>query len=273
MDEQRLDSAISERGLARSREKARAMIKAGRVSVDGRVVKKAATAVGENSRIEIAAAPEDRWASRGALKLLSVLDLWEPQGLSLAGKRVLDAGASTGGFSDVCLDRGAKKVYAVDVGHDQLIARLAEDPRIKNLEGTNIRELDRHMLDGEAVDLMVGDLSFISLKLVLPVIAQCVREGADLLPMVKPQFEVGKERLSRTGVVKSPELRAEVTLDIARCAADLGLSTLGVVASALPGPSGNVEYFLWLRADAGAQAPSETQLSDMVSRAIKEGPQ
>ena len=169
------------------------------------------------------------------------------------------------------LKRGAKEVIAVDVGYGQLVWRLQNDPRVQVLDRTNIRHLTLTQL-GEPTDLMVGDLSFISLKLVLPAIMECMAEGADLLPMVKPQFEVGKDRLGHGGVVRSPELRAEVTTEVAEFAQSLGLSVMGVTASGLPGPSGNVEYFLWLVKDGGASALDAAELHSLVTHAVEEGP-
>ena len=269
---QRLDAELVRRKIARSREQAQKMINEGRVQVNGMLAQKPATGVNAEVSIRVADSEEDHWASRGAHKLLGALASFEPQGLSLEGKRVLDAGASTGGFTDVALDRGASEVLAVDVGYGQLIWRLQNDPRVTVMDRTNVRTLTPEAIGGPA-DVMVGDLSFISIKLVLPAIAECMAEGADLLPMVKPQFEVGKDRLGSGGVVRSPELRAEVTLDVAREALKYGLSTKAVVASPLPGPSGNVEYFLWLSKDGGKQAPTMDTLEAMVSTAVKEGPQ
>lgn len=268
----RLDTELVKRKIARSREHAREMILDGRVSVNGMEAKKPATGVDGEVSIRVTESDDDRWASRGAHKLLGALAAFEPQGLDLAGTRVLDAGASTGGFTDVCLDRGVSEVLAVDVGYGQLIWRLQNDPRVTVLDRTNVRTLTPEQLDGQA-DAMVGDLSFISIELVLPALAACVRDGGSLLPMVKPQFEVGKNRLGHGGVVRSPELRAEVTLGVAREALRHGMSTRAVTASPLPGPSGNVEYFLWLIKDGGATAPDDEQLQAMVDTAVKEGPQ
>lgn len=268
----RLDAELVRRKIARSREQAVEMIKAQRVSVGGFVAKKPATMVDPDVSIKVAETEEEEWASRGAHKLLGALAAFEPQGLSVQGRRVLDAGASTGGFTDVVLRKGAREVVAVDVGYGQLVWRLQNDERVTVLDRTNIRHLTDEMI-GTPCDLMVGDLSFISLKLTLPAIAEVLSEGADLLPMVKPQFEVGKERLGSGGVVRSPELRAEVTAEIARFAQELGLSLKQVTASPMPGPSGNVEYFLWLVKDGGASARTEDQLKQMVHTAVKEGPQ
>lgn len=269
---QRLDAELVRRKIARSREQAREMILGGRVSVNGMLAKKPATGVDGDVSIRVTENDDDRWASRGAHKLLGALVAFEPQGLSLAGKTVLDAGASTGGFTDVCLDRGVDEVLAVDVGYGQLIWRLQNDDRVRVMDRTNVRTLTPEQLGGQA-DAMVGDLSFISIELVLPALAACIRDGGDLLPMVKPQFEVGRDRLGHGGVVRSPELRAEVTVNVAREALGHGLSTKAVTASPLPGPSGNVEYFLWLTKDGGASAPTDAELSTMVQTAIEEGPQ
>lgn len=269
---QRLDAELVKRKIARSREHAQEMIKAGRVTVNGMAANKPATGVDGNVSIKVSESDYDRWASRGAHKLLGALEAFEPMGVSVKDKVVLDAGASTGGFTDVCLDRGARTVHAVDVGYGQLIWRLQNDDRVVVHDRTNVRTLTPEIL-GDTADLMVGDLSFISIELVLPAIAACMREGADLLPMVKPQFEVGKDRLGSGGVVRRAELRAEVTRNIAVAAMKYGLSTKGVVASPLPGPSGNVEFFLWLVKDGGASMPTMDELDAMVDTAIKEGPQ
>ncbi|KAB1503573.1 TlyA family RNA methyltransferase [Corynebacterium sp. 320] len=269
---QRLDAELVKRKIARSREHAQDMIKGGRVSVNGMVATKPATGVTGEVSIKVTESDDDRWASRGAHKLIGALEAFEPLGLSVSNKTVLDAGASTGGFTDVCLDRGASRIAAVDVGYGQLIWRLQNNPRVDVFDRTNVRTLTPEILGGQ-MDMMVGDLSFISIELVLPALAECIAEGGDLLPMVKPQFEVGKDRLGSGGVVRSPELRAEVTLSVARAAMKYGLSTKAVVASPLPGPSGNVEYFLWLVKDGGHEAPTEEQLCTMVETAVKEGPQ
>ncbi|WP_312589373.1 TlyA family RNA methyltransferase [Corynebacterium dentalis] len=269
---QRLDAELVKRKIARSREHAQEMIKAGRVTVNGMAANKPATGVDGNVSIKVSESDDDRWASRGAHKLLGALEAFEPMGVSVKDKVVLDAGASTGGFTDVCLGRGARTVHAVDVGYGQLIWRLQNDDRVVVHDRTNVRTLTPEIL-GDTADLMVGDLSFISIELVLPAIAACMREGADLLPMVKPQFEVGKDRLGSGGVVRRAELRAEVTRNIAVAAMKYGLSTKGVVASPLPGPSGNVEFFLWLVKDGGASMPTMDELDAMVDTAIKEGPQ
>ncbi|MDO5077324.1 TlyA family RNA methyltransferase [Corynebacterium sp.] len=268
----RLDAELVRRKIARSREHAVELIRAGRVEVAGMRATKPATVVDPEVSIRVAAGDDADYASRGAHKLLGALAAFEPAGLRIEGKRVLDAGASTGGFTDVLLRRHAREVVAVDVGYGQLIWRLQNDDRVRVVDRTNVRTLTQ-VDTGGPCDMMVGDLSFISLRLVLPAIVSCMAEGADLLPMVKPQFEVGKDRLGSGGVVRSAQLRAQATREVAEFAATLGLSCQAVVASPLPGPSGNVEYFLWLKHDHGASAPAADQLENMIERAVKEGPQ
>lgn len=268
----RLDAELVRRKIARSREAAVDMIKAGRVEVGGFVASKPATAVTGDVSIRVSGLEEDEnWASRGAHKLLGALEAFEPQGLDLKGRKVLDAGASTGGFTDVCLRRDVETVYAVDVGYGQLIWRLQDDARVVVLDRTNVRTLTPEILGGTA-DVMVGDLSFISLKLVLPAIVSCLDEGADLLPMVKPQFEVGKERLGSGGVVRSDALRQEVAQEVAEYARTLGLSFRAAVASPLPGPSGNVEFFLWLVKDGGTSDIGDEAMAAAIAKAVEEGP-
>lgn len=267
----RLDAELVRRKIARSREQAQTWIKEGRVQVGGFTATKPATVVEPEASIKVNTDDVDDWASRGAHKLLGALEVFGGDGLVVEKRKALDAGASTGGFTDVLLSRGASEVVAVDVGYGQLVWRLQNDERVRVLDRTNIRNLTPEMMGGPA-DLMVGDLSFISLKLVLPALVECMVDGADMLPMVKPQFEVGKDRLGSGGVVRSPELRAEVTLDVARFAQTLGLSVRGATASPLPGPSGNVEYFLWLVKDGGKQKLDDDALAALVNRAIEEGP-
>ncbi len=243
----RLDAELVRRGLARSRAEAADLIGAGRVLVAGQVATKAATGVDPAVAVLVRDADDDpRWASRGAHKLLGALDAFA--GVEVKGRRCLDAGASTGGFTDVLLRRGAREVVAVDVGYGQLVWSLRTDPRVHVHDRTNIRFLGASDIGGP-VDLVVADLSFISLTLVLPALVACARPDADLLPMVKPQFEVGKDRLGPGGVVRDPALRAEAVATVARAAGLLGWGMAGVVASPLPGPSGNVEFFVHLRQD------------------------
>ncbi|KEI45681.1 TlyA family RNA methyltransferase [Saccharopolyspora rectivirgula] len=265
----RLDAELVRRGLARSREHASELVAAGRVTVRGMVARKPATSVELDAPVVVAEDTDDPgWASRGAYKLVGALEAFEPQGLQVEGRRCLDAGASTGGFTDVLLRRGAREVVAVDVGYGQLDWKLRTDERVRVHDRTNVRFITPDDIGGE-VDLAVADLSFISLKLVLPALAACAAPESDLIPMVKPQFEVGKHRIGSGGVVRDPELRAEAVLDVVSCAAEHGLGLHGAVASPLPGPSGNVEYFLWLRpGEAGVADPGSC-----VSEAVRNGPQ
>jgi 23S rRNA (cytidine1920-2'-O)/16S rRNA (cytidine1409-2'-O)-methyltransferase len=241
----RLDAELVRRGLARSREQAVELIAAGRVLVGGVAATKPASGVSNDTPIKITQDDADPgYASRGGHKLAGALTAFPA--VQVSGKRCLDAGASTGGFTDVLLRQGAVKVVAVDVGYGQLVWSLQSDPRVQVHDRTNVRALSPEQIGG-VVELTVADLSFISLKLVLPALAACTAQDGDLLPMVKPQFEVGRERLGAGGVVRDPSLRAEAVADVAEMAAELGLQTAGVVASPLPGPAGNVEFFLWLR--------------------------
>ncbi|WP_030416332.1 TlyA family RNA methyltransferase [Streptomyces sp. NRRL S-1448] len=263
----RLDAELVRRKLARSREHASQLIAAGRVTVGGTTASKPATQVETSAAVVVRADDSDPdYVSRGGHKLAGALAAFVPHGLKIEGRRALDAGASTGGFTDVLLRAGAGHVVAVDVGYGQLAWSLQSDERVTVKDRTNVRELTLDQIDGLPVDLVVGDLSFIPLGLVLPALVGCAAPDADLVLMVKPQFEVGKERLGSGGVVRSAALRAEAVTAVATRAAELGLGVLGVVASPLPGPSGNVEYFLWLRAGAPALDPAD------VDRAVAEGP-
>jgi 23S rRNA (cytidine1920-2'-O)/16S rRNA (cytidine1409-2'-O)-methyltransferase len=261
----RLDAELVRRGLARSRQHAAELIDAGQVRVNGTAATKSATQVDPAAPILVAEPEGPVYASRGAHKLLGALDRFVPEGLVVEGRRCLDAGASTGGFTDVLLRAGAEHVVAVDVGYGQLVWSLQQDPRVTVLDRTNVRDLQPEQV-APPPRLVVGDLSFISLGLVLPALVRCADADADHVLMVKPQFEVGRERLGSGGVVRSPDLRAEVVLDVAATAHRLGLGVLGVTASPLPGPSGNVEYFLWMRAGAPQVDPGA------VRKAVDEGP-
>ncbi|MEC4021008.1 TlyA family RNA methyltransferase [Streptomyces sp. H27-D2] len=263
----RLDAELVRRELARSREHASQLIAAGRVTVGGLLATKAATQVEISAAVVVREDDGDPgYVSRGGHKLAGALAAFGPLGLSVEGRRALDAGASTGGFTDVLLRAGAAEVVAVDVGYGQLAWSLRSDDRVTVKDRTNVRELTLDAIGGEPADLIVGDLSFIALGLVLPALVRCAAPDADLVLMVKPQFEIGRERLGSGGVVRSPEQRAETVRTVAAHAQKLGLGVLGVTASPLPGPSGNVEYFLWLRAGAPRLDPAD------VDRAVAEGP-
>ena len=259
----RLDAELVRRGLAKSRESALELIDEKLVLVSGIPASKAATQVDAQTSITLKETKE-QYVSRGGFKLEGAIQAF-PQ-IQIKEKVVLDAGASTGGFTDVLLKNGAKKVFAVDVGYGQLAWELQNDPRVKIFDRVNIRNLTLEQL-GEEVDLVVADLSFISLKLVIPALISVSKSDADYLLMVKPQFEVGKDKLGSGGVVREIALRKSAVLEVAQVAYDLGIGCLGVIASSLPGPAGNVEYFLWLKANAPAILEVD------LDRAISEGPQ
>jgi 23S rRNA (cytidine1920-2'-O)/16S rRNA (cytidine1409-2'-O)-methyltransferase len=243
----RLDAELVRRGLARSREHAAELIAAGRVTVQGSTATKAATGVTTDVALVVRDDPDrPDYVSRGGHKLAGALAVFTPLGFEVAGRRCLDAGASTGGFTDVLLRSGAREVVAVDVGYGQLAWSLRQDERVVVHDRTNIRELTSELVGGP-VDVVVGDLSFISLELVMDALLGVCAADADLALMVKPQFEVGKERVGKGGVVRDPALRASAVSAVAAAAATRGWGARAVTTSPLPGPSGNVEFFLWLR--------------------------
>lgn len=260
----RLDAELVRRGLARSREHASELIAAQRVKVAGAVATKPATGVTTDVALVVLDDPgRPEYVSRGGHKLAGALDAFELLGLSVAGRRCLDAGASTGGFTDVLLRRGAAQVVAVDVGYGQLAWSLQQDPRVEVHDRTNVRELTVDDIGGP-VDVVVGDLSFISLLLVLDPLLAVTRPDGDLALMVKPQFEVGKDRVGKGGVVRDLGLRAEAVRTVADAAAARGWGARAVTTSPLPGPSGNVEFFLWLR--RGPATVTDGQIEDEVRR-------
>lgn len=250
----RLDAAIPARGLARSRTAAAALILAGRVTIDGVPVVKASTPVTASANIVVDA--EDEWVSRAALKLVGALDAF---GVDPRGRTVLDVGASTGGFTQVLLARGASRVIALDVGHGQLAPAIAIDDRVVVVEGVNARNLTRDdylALDpaAERTSLVVGDLSFISLRMVLPALVDAVPADEFVL-LVKPQFEVGRTGI-REGIVRDASLRQDALMNVLWAAWDLGLGTAGVAASPIVGTHGNHEYLARLQRGAG-ENPTE----------------
>lgn len=256
-DRARLDAELVRRGLARSRVHAVELIQAGRVRVGQRRAVKAAMLVPADAAVVVEGHAVE-YVSRGGHKLAGALATFGPRGLRVAGRRCLDAGASTGGFTDVLLRAGASTVVAVDVGHDQLAPSLRAHPAVEVHERTHVRDLTPERIGGP-VELVVADLSFISLTHVMPTLRRLVVDDGDIVPLVKPQFEVGRDRLGRNGVVRDVALRAEAVRHVARAAAEVGLGAAGVAASPLPGPTGNREYFLWLRSTA---APlDETELA------------
>jgi 23S rRNA (cytidine1920-2'-O)/16S rRNA (cytidine1409-2'-O)-methyltransferase len=233
------------------------------VLVTGIPASKPASQVDAETSIVIQGERDD-FVSRGGHKLAGALDYFTQ--ISVEGKRALDAGASTGGFTDVLLKRGVKDVVAVDVGYGQLAWEIQQDPRVTILDRTNVRHLTVEQI-GEPAEIIVADLSFISLTLALPALVAVSKSSADFLVMVKPQFEVGREKLGAGGVVRDPALRKQAVQEVADCAYDMGIGCLGVVASSLPGPAGNVEYFLWLK--RGSAELSQEALDS----AVEMGPQ
>lgn len=260
----RLDAELVRRGLASSRERAAQLIADGRVRVSGATATKPATGVTTDVAIVVTDSEHGPdYVSRGAHKLAGALAAFGPAGLDVTGRRCLDAGASTGGFTDVLLRAGAAEVVAVDVGYGQLVWSLQQDPRVVVHDRQNVRALTTEVIGGP-VDLVVGDLSFISLVLVLDALIGVTRPDGDLVLMVKPQFEVGKDRVGKGGVVRDPALRTEAVLGVAAAAGERGWGAQGVTVSPLPGPSGNVEFFVWLR--RGPAAVDADEITAVVHR-------
>jgi 23S rRNA (cytidine1920-2'-O)/16S rRNA (cytidine1409-2'-O)-methyltransferase len=238
----RLDVALVERGLAVSRERAQALIMAGQVRVDGQVISKASAGVAADSQIALAA-PDHPYVSRGGVKLAHALDTFR---VDPAGKRALDIGASTGGFTDVLLQRGAASVIALDVGHGQLDWSLRNDPRVDVHEGINARTLTSADVPHH-VDLIVIDVSFISLGHILPALPPFMNDNADLVALVKPQFEAGRDQVGKHGLVTDPAVHNEVIARVTAQAEAAGFARLGMAPSAITGANGNQEFFLHLR--------------------------
>ena len=251
---ERLDLELVRRGLARSRSHARAMINAGQILVEGSIVRRAGELVAASAAID---APDDRYVSRGAHKLIGALDDLE---LSVAG-RALDAGASTGGFTEVLLARGCQEVFAVDVGSDQLAPALRADPRVRVRERTNLRHLRLDDVGGSPVDLVVADVSFISLRLLMGPLVSVTRDDGWLLLLVKPQFEVGRELLGRGGVVRAPAHHVQAISSVLNTAGEYGWHAVAAIPSRLPGASGNREFFVLLRR---TESPSHLDLTALV---------
>jgi len=238
----RLDVVLVERGLTASRERARALILAGHVRVDGQVVSKAGAPVAADAQVELAT-PDHPYVGRGGVKLAHALDTFA---IDPANRRALDIGSSTGGFTDVLLQRGATSVIALDVGHNQLDWKLRSDPRVIVKEGVNARGLTRADVP-HAVSLVTIDVAFISVRLILPALPPFLERPADLVVLVKPQFEAGRDEVGPGGLVTDPSVHNAVIEAVANSAAALGLTRHGMVASAITGATGNQEFFLHLR--------------------------
>lgn len=237
----RLDLVLVEKGLIRSRQRAKAMIMAGKVYVDDMPCDKPGSLVNPDARF-LVKEDDHPYVSRGGLKLEKALKEFP---VDVGGKTCLDIGASTGGFTDCLLQFGAQKVYAVDVGYGQLAWSLRQDDRVKVIERTNIRHMDFDCL-GETVDIVTADTSFISLKTVLPAAEQFMGKGAEVIALIKPQFEAGKEHIGKGGVVRDPVIRERVVRDVAGFFTDRGYGVRGVSPSPILGPKGNEEYLLFM---------------------------
>jgi len=257
----RLDTELVRRGLARSREQAGELVAAGLVAVAGQRASKPATQVARDAPITVTQTGEPGYVSRGGYKLAGALAAFGE--LVVTGRSCLDAGASTGGFTDVLLRAGAAHVVAADVGYGQLAWSLRTDPRVTVMDRVNVRTLEQVT---PVPDLVVADLSFISLTLALPALVSCAAPDADFVLLTKPQFEVGRGRVGAGGVVRETTDRSAAVEKVCGAAGELGLGVRGITASPLPGPAGNVEYFVWLR--RGAPPLDQEQLK----RAIEEGP-
>lgn len=238
-----LDKLLMERGLASSCQKAKGLIMAGSVWVGGRKVTKAGAEFPIDVEVEVKESPLRRYVSRGGLKLEAAIKEF---GLSIQGKVCLDVGASKGGFTDCLLKNGAEKVYALDVGYGQLDWKLRNDPRVVNIERTNIRYFKGEEIKSP-IDLATIDVSFISLDKVLPKVRELIGEGGEIVSLIKPQFEAGREKVRTGGVVKDRKVHQEVIDKIKLLAKDLGLEVKGLISSPIKGPAGNIEYFIYLK--------------------------
>lgn len=238
----RLDVFLVEKGYAKSRERAKEIIKDGKVFINSKVVTKPSVTVDKNNLVEVKGKTFG-YVGRGALKLLTAFECFD---LDIQGKCCADMGASTGGFTQVMLEKGAKKVYAVDVGHGQLAQELINDSRVENCEGINVRNLTADFFD-EPVEFISGDLSFISLKLVMPVLTKCIADGGEMIMLIKPQFEAGKQALNKKGIVRDKKDHVRVLREISECFKSCGLCLSGLEVSAIQGGDGNIEYLAHLK--------------------------
>lgn len=260
----RIDVYLVEKGFAKSRERAKELVKNGDVSVGGRTVTKPSVSVDEDSEICVAG-DSFKYVGRGALKLKHAFECFD---ISVQDKCCADIGASTGGFTQVLLENGASKVYAVDVGHGQLANELTRDNRVVNCEGVNARGLTKNFFD-EPVQFITGDLSFISLKLVVPVLKECLCDEGEMVMLIKPQFEAGKKALNKKGIVKDKKEHVRVLEDMLELFESCGLCTAGLETSAIKGGDGNIEYLAWLKkSENSTYAPLKIDVKAFVEAAF-----
>ena len=263
----RLDTLLVARGVAESREKARALILAGKVVVVGQPTPKPGSLVREDVEIRVAE-PEHPWVSRGGIKLAHALDAFA---IDVTGQLAIDIGASTGGFTDVMLQRGARRVVAIDVGHGQLHWKLRTDPRVTLIEGLNARTLDASAVPdlGDGAGIVTIDVSFISLTYILPVVPPLLARDANVVSLVKPQFEAGREEVGRGGLVRDPAVHARVVETVTAAAAAVGLSRVRVIDSPVLGAEGNQEFLMHLKRVHGASVASNRQFKEVLERTLR----
>ncbi len=259
----RIDVLLTERGLAESREKAKAMIMAGEVFIKDKMIDKAGTAVPLDSEIEIRS-KSHKFASRGGYKIEKALDYFsiDPQGQAVA-----DIGASTGGFTDCVLGRGARKVYAVDVGRGQLAYKLASDPRVVVMDRTNARFLEPEMFD-ESPELISMDVSFISVRLILPALAKIMHPDGQIITLIKPQFEAGIDKVGKGGVVRDASVHREVITEVVSSASAIGLNLKGLTFSPIKGPAGNIEFLALF--DKAAKTFADDEIAILIRETVSE---
>lgn len=270
---QRLDVLLVEKGLFPTREKAKSSIMAGLVKVNGKTVDKAGSEVPAEAVLEVAG-PAIPYVSRGGLKLAKAITEFN---LNLSGAVVVDIGASTGGFTDCALQHGAARVYAIDVGYGQLDWKLRQDQRVVNLERTNIRYMDNNLIGDEPSHVTV-DVSFISLTKVLPKISEFLRDGGQVVTLIKPQFEAGRDKVGKKGVVRDPQVHMDVIKDVTATARELGFSIKGLTYSPVKGPEGNIEYLCYMvkskarcsgEDSGGATDPDNVNIEETVNNAFE----
>ena len=265
MSKIRLDQLIFEKGFAESREKAKALIMSGCVFLDGQRADKPGMSVSPDTEPEVHK-KELAFVSRGGYKLDKAIRVF---GIDPAGKRCIDCGASTGGFTDVLLQHGAEKVYAVDVGYGQLAWTLRNDPRVVNLERTNLRYVTKEQIP-DLLDLVVCDVSFISLRLVMPAVAPLLKPDAEIMCLIKPQFEAGRELVGKKGVVRDAAVHEQVIRTVLEFMPSIGFSVQGLDYSPITGPEGNIEFLLYMRkSDADSVEPDISSLVERAHRELK----